>query len=273
MNTRTVSRHVVSAFSASLLLLGSASAATLIWEQNFDAVASSTPVTTGSVTNLGGANASNGTLTTISSTLGSGSALQISGATTGGSSAGAWIGASGFGGLTTMSMAFSAKLHEGVSGALDFYMGSGNTVINFSNTNRNSDHYLWNLSVLASTGSLRYLNSSEVYVDTGFVLSEGVDYDFHVQVNATNAAVDGVSANSMNIYANGVLVASDIQLRGGTTTASGFRISGRSTTTAGDLIGEVDDIRIWNGIQAVPEPSVAGLLAVTAGFLMRRRRV
>lgn len=273
MNTRTVTRHVVSAFSASLFLLGSASAATLIWEQNFNELAPSSAVTTGTVTNLGGANASNGSLTAISSSIGSGSALQISGATTAGTAAGAWVGASGFGGLTTMSMAFSAKIHEGTSGALDFYMGSGNTVSNFGNTNRNSDHYLWNLSVLASTGSLRYLNAAGTFVDTGFVLSEGVDYDFHVQVNATNTAVDGVSANSMSIYANGVLVGSDIQLRGGTTTASAFRIAGRSTNAAGDLIGEVDDVTIWSGIQAVPEPSVVGLLAVTAGFLMRRRRV
>lgn len=76
----------------------------------------------------------------------------------------------------------------------------------------------------------------------------------------------------MSIYANGVLVASDLALRAGTTTASAFRIGGRGTNAAGDLIGEVDDITIWSGIQAIPEPSVAGLLAVTAGFLMRRRR-
>jgi len=272
MNLHSVSRHVVFSLSASLLLLGGAFGATLVWEQNFGELVPSTAITTGNVTNLGGANTSNGSLTAISSTIGSGTALQISGATTAGTAAGTWVGSGGFGGLTSMSMEFSVKIHEGTSGALDFYMGSGNTVSNFTNTNRNSSHYLWNLSVLVSTGSLRYLNSSEVYVDTGFVLSEGVDYDFLVQVNATSATLDGVSANSMSIYANGVLVANDLALRAGTSTASAFRIGGRSTATAGDLIGEVDDIRIWNGIQAVPEPSVAGLLAVAAGFLMHRRR-
>lgn len=175
--------------------------------------------------------------------------------------------------MTSMTMGFSMNLQSLGSGRLTFYMGSGNTVSNFGNTNFNPDHFVWDVGVNGTTGRLEYRNSSGSYVNLGpdtLVLTSGGSYQFLIQVNSGTSEVDGLAAGSMNLYLNNELVASGVPLRG-SGGASAFRLGGRGATAANGLAMEFDDVRIWNGIQPIPEP---GTLALTglSGFLMLRRR-
>ena len=263
--------------SLSVLVLGVFSpavcgAATLVFGEDFDDLEAGTAITTGN-TDFGGASASNGKILAIESTVGTGASLQLTGATASNPPAGAWVGAAGLGSLTTMTMGFSMNLESLGGGRLAFYMGSGNTVSNMGNTNVNDDHFLWDVGVNGATGRLEYRNSTG-YVNLGpdtLVLTPGGDYQFLIQVNSTSSDVDGVAAGSMNLYLNGELVASGLGLKG-TGSASAFRIGARGATTADGLVAEFDDIRIWNGVQPIPEPGSVALAASGALLMLRRSR-
>gem|GEM_PF-5104573 len=272
MNMKTTVKHSLFVLLTAMMPMGAIHAATLVWSEDFDLLVPTDTITT-SNTNFDRVNERSdlgGSITLIASTVESGSSMRLTGATS--SDSGAFVGAGGIGTMTVMSVGFSVKMESLESGILGFYMGNGNTVAgNFGNNSRNSTHFLWDVAVQASTGKLQYMNSLGVYQDTGFVLQEGTAYEFLIQVNAEGTEVDGVAASSMNIYVDGGVQASGLELRGGTANANGFRMGGRSASTDG-LIGEIDNIRIWNGIQAVPEPSVAGLLLGSAVCLMMQRR-
>lgn len=272
MTTISARRILSSALAAYSVASGGAFSATLIYQEDFGNVTPSTAITS-SNTSLGAARPSNGSLTATTSTIGTGSSLRFSAATTAGTASGAWIAKGSFGALTTMTMEFSVTLSTMQTGALGITMGNGNTVANnLTNDGRNNDHFLWDLAILGASGKVQHMTSTGTYQDTGATLSAGLSYQFLIQVNATAAAVDGVAANTMSLYINGALVADDLQLRGATSNANGFRMGARSATAAGDLVGEIDDIRVSNGIVAVPEPSMAVLCMGGAVLALRRQR-
>jgi hypothetical protein len=173
-----------------------------------------------------------------------------------------------------MTMEFTVRFSEMKGGALSFTMGNGNTVANnFNNDGRNDNHFLWDLAIVGSTGSLWYMTRTGTYQDTGYVLTRGASYHFVVQVNATNSALDGVVSNTMRLFINRDMVSDSLPVRGATSNANGFRIGARNATSSGDLVAELDDIRIWNGITAIPEPSIATLSVIgSIWFVSRRRR-
>lgn len=262
-------------FLATFIPLGTSLAATLVWEENFDTSAPPAAITTGN-TGFGGVRAGNGSINAINSTVGSGSSMQITAATASGTQSGAWVGGGGFGALTAMTMTLSLNLSNFESGALGFYMGNGNTVAgNWTNDNRNPAHFLWDLAIVNTSGvlHLQYRTGSGTYTDTGITLDKNTTYQFAIQANATDGVIDGVNPDTMTIYINGEEKVSGLSLYGAVANANGFRISGRTTTISGDIVAEIDNIQIWNGILPVPEPSSAGLLLTgTALMLLQRRR-
>ena len=256
------------------LLVGTASiftanAATLIFSEEFNSAEPPAALTTAN-TGLDGVFANNGSIDSVVSTVGTGSAALFTGATTAGSQSGAYLVEGALSSMPVMTMGFTIRMQTSTSGVFGIYAGNGNTVgNNLTNTNRNTSHMLWDL-MINDSGQLLYTTSSGAIPLPDFIVSDNTNYEFLIQVNNTSSAVDGVAANSMSIYANGSLIGSGLALRAGTSTVTGFRMGARSTTTTGDLVAQVDDIRVWDGIQAIPEPSSSVLLLGAACLLLRR---
>jgi len=72
-----------------------------------------------------------------------------------------------------------------------------------------------------------------------------------------------VASGTADIWINGALFGDDVSIRNATG-VSAFRLY--TTGSAGAAPFEVDDIRLYNSANAVPEPSL-GALAAVAGLL------
>ncbi|WAC20482.1 PEP-CTERM sorting domain-containing protein [Luteolibacter sp. SL250] len=248
-----------------------ANAATLVFSESFDGVTAPAAPTTAN-TGFSGVLPGDGSIGSIVSTVGDGSSAIFNGSSSSGS--GAYVVKGGLAAMNVMSMGFTVRMESTVSGTLGIFAGNGNTVGNNpTNTGRNTSHMLWDIKI-HTDGSIRYLptGSNTWTTFSDFTVQDGVSYEFLIQVNNSAAAVDGVAANSMSIYANGSLIGSGLSLRSGVSTVNGFRIGAREAENPDDLIAEIDDIRVWDGIQQIPEPSTTALLLGGTGLLARRRR-
>jgi hypothetical protein len=252
--------------------LSTSNAATLVFSEDFNQATPPAGLTTGN-TGFDGVVPSTGSINSMVSTIGTGNSARFSGATST-TDSGAYIVEGGLTSMTVMSFGFSLRMEKSDSGALGIYAGNGNTVGgNPGNSGRNSSHMLWDLRITAA-GEFQYqpIGSNTWSTLSGFTVADGTSYEFLIQVNNSASAVDGVAANTMSIYANGGLIGSGLSMRSGVQTVTGFRMGARGTSSAGDIIAEIDDLRVWNGIQPIPEPTTAALLLGAAGFLLRQRR-
>jgi hypothetical protein len=274
MRKNLYSLHLLVSSAAFAVSAATASSATLVFQEDFGTLAPTTPITT-SNTGLGGARQNDGSLTAKTSTIGTGSSLQMRADIKGGTPSGAWIAAKLATSLTAMTMEFTVKYSATQEGALGIAMGNGNSIANnFDNNNWNRNHFLWEMAIRGTTGSVQYWKDG-AYKDAGYTLTAGTAYQFVIQANATSSTLDGVAPNQMRLYINGVLVSDSLPLHAATGNANGFRIGGRDSSSdeKDALYLELDDIRIWNGITAIPEPSMATLSVIgSIGLISRRRR-
>ena len=256
---------------AGLTVTGSLSAQTLLFSENFGTLANGTTLTTAntSFTYVRVSTGANSSLTAQNpSSIGTGASgllLSTSGSLTG-------IGTSGFSPLNLGTFNFSLQLPS-TQGTFFFGLGTGGF---FANNNTFSSADLTAGFQITAAGQLQVRSSNTAFTSIGTPLLAGTAYDFSIVFNNSGSAVTyggGSVANATaDVYINGVLVGDDVTINAAQATANAFRIYTTGAAATGAY--QVDNVALYNGAVAIPEPSTVaiGMLGLAGMMALRRRR-